>query len=108
MAIFAIPSTQELYIMHLYAGINRGGGDLNCDCSLVVNPDPQVTLTNYVTRHTWSVRKTGTSHTDIPFSVPKVIPGPAIIKVRATSDVNDADIDAGFDGVIAPSQGGNG
>lgn len=65
-----------------------------------MNPEPDVELTNFVTRHTIGLIGGGSSyiqHLYIPY---KQVPGPAIIKVETTSNANDNDVSAGFDAIL--------
>jgi hypothetical protein len=98
MAIYGIPSTQTAYMGRLYANVNRTVTAASAaDISLRVNPEPGVELSNYLTKHTFGLQTDGTSAFSIPYYTPKGIPGPAIIKIQATSGANDMDISAGFD-----------
>ena len=100
MAIYGIPSTQKFYIDRLYANMNKqGGASGQVDVTLLVNPEPDAELTNFINRHTFGLEKTGTTAFFISFTTPKVIDGPAIIKVQVSSATNDMDVSAGFDGV---------
>ncbi|KKK95999.1 hypothetical protein LCGC14_2667190, partial [marine sediment metagenome] len=46
-------------------------------------------LINFLVKHTFGLQTAGTSAFLVPFTTPKVIDGPAIIKVQATSGAND-------------------
>lgn len=101
MAIFAIPSIQKFYIDRFYANMNKAGGaNGQVDVALLVNPEPDAELTNFLTKHTFGLEKVGTTAFLIPFTTPKTIVGPAIIKVQVVSATNDMDVSAGFDGMI--------
>jgi len=101
MAIFAIPSTQTFYIDRFYANMNKAGGASGqIDVALLVNPEPDAELTNFLVKHTFGLEKVGTTAFLIPFTTPKTIDGPAIIKVQVESATNDMDVSAGFDGMI--------
>lgn len=101
MAIYGIPSTQKAYIGRLYANANKAGGAAGLlDVSLLSNPEPQTEITSFLTKHTFGLQSTGTSALTIPYYSPKVIEGPAIIKVQASSNTNDMDVSAGFDLVV--------
>ena len=101
MAIFAIPSIQKFYIDRFYANVNKAGGASGqVDVALLVNPEPDAELTNFLTKHTFGLEKVGTTAFLIPFTTPKTIDGPAIIKVQVASATNDMDVSAGFDGLV--------
>lgn len=98
MAIYGIPSTQTALMHNLYGNVNRAGGASGLlDASLLVNPEPQSELTNFLTKHTFGLQTVGTSSEAVKYKPPKVISGPAIIKVQAVSGTNDMDVSAGFD-----------
>lgn len=102
MAIYGVPSTQTAYLGRLYANTNRSVvAAAAADVTLLVNPEPQTELTNFLVKHTFGLMTTGTSAFLIPYYVPKVIQGPAIIKVQAVSGANDMDVSAGFDLILA-------
>ena len=101
MAIFGIPSTQKFYMDRFYSNMNKSGGAVGqVDVVLLYNPEPDVELTNFVSRHTFGLQKSGTTAFLIPFTTPKILPGPAIIKIQVSSNANDMDVSAGFDGEI--------
>ncbi len=101
MAIYGIPSTQKLYLGRIYANLNKSGGATGgADVSLEVNTEPNAELTNFTVRHTFGIITTGTSALTINYYVPKIIVGPAIVKMQAVSGVSSLDISAGFDGII--------
>jgi len=102
MAVYGIPSIQKLYIGRLYANMNKGTGAAagSIDNALCVNPEPETELTNFVVKHTFGLQLVGVSAFSIPYYVPKIIDGPAIIKVQSVSGGNNIDVSAGFDGVL--------
>ena len=101
MAIYGIPSTQKLFISDIYGIANKAAGAAGLiDMSLLVNPEPDTELTNFVTKHTFGLQTVGTSAYNETFNPQKVISGPAIIKISGTSGTNNMDVDAGFDAFI--------
>ena len=101
MAIYGIPSTQTAYLGRFYSNANKSGGATGLyDASLLVNPEPDSELINFVVKHTFGLQTVGTSAFTIPYYVPKVFAGPAIIKVQVTSGTNEMDVSAGFDLVL--------
>ncbi len=101
MAILGVPSTQKAYMGRFYGNINKAGGVSGLvDVALLVNIDPDVELLNFLVRHTFALEKGGSSAFTIPFYVPKIIDGPAIIKVQVASGTNDMDVSGGFDLVL--------
>lgn len=101
MAVFGVPSVQIAYMGRLYANMEKSGGASGgLDLDICVNPEPDVEETMFLVKHTWSLISTATSSFSVPFWVPKVIEGPALIKVRALSGANDMDVSAGFDLIL--------
>jgi len=102
MAIYGIPSTQKLLIGRLYARILKSGGaSASADMTLLENPIPDSITTAYITRDTFAAVKDGTSAPDPDYYVPKVINGPAIVKIQGIGSAADLDLSAGFDGVLS-------
>ena len=101
MAIYGIPSIQKAFIGRLYGNVNKAGGAAGLiDVSLRVNPEPQDELINFVVKHTFGLQTVGTSALTINYYAPKIVQGPAIIKIQAASGTDNMDISAGFDMVI--------
>ncbi len=101
MAIYGVPSTQTAYMGRFYANFNRSGGvSVSADVSLEINPEPDVELINFVTKHTFALVKDGTSALTILYSNYKIFSGPAIIKVQVIASAADLDISAGFDVIL--------
>lgn len=101
MAIYGIPSIQKLYIGRLYGNVNKSAGATGqIDISLEINPEPDAELLHFGERHTFGISTAGTSALTINYYVPKIIDGPAIIKVQGIASVADLDVSAGFDGVL--------
>lgn len=104
MAIYGIPSTQSMYIGRIYANMNKasGGGASTgyTDAHLCVNPEPDSELSNFLVKHTFGLSLDGTSAFLVPYYVPKIIAGPAIVKIQIASGTNNMDVSAGFDAYI--------
>jgi hypothetical protein len=101
MAVFGVPSTQKLYIFHLYGSVLRSAGASGAvDMSMLVNPEPDTELLNFNTRHTFGLSTTGTSAYSVLYNPPKIVTGPAIVKVQGVGTANDLDVSGGFDGII--------
>ena len=101
MAIYGVPSSQTAYVMSFYTSMNKAGGaSAVADINLLVNPEPDVETTKFLTKHTDGLDSTGTSHFNHLYLLPKKIAGPAIIKMQALSGTNNVDISSGFDMVL--------
>lgn len=101
MAIYGIPSIQSAFMGRLYGNVNKSGGAAGLiDCTLRVNPEPQNELTNFLVKQTFGLQTVGTSALTINYYVPKIIAGPAIIKIQALSGTDNMDLSAGFDMVV--------
>lgn len=102
MAIYGVPSTQTFFMTEFEASIVRdqGGAGLDVQVDVVDNPEPDVELLNFRTRHTNALQLDGGSSVTHPFNPYKSFPGPCIIKLRATASANDAIVSGGFDGFL--------
>lgn len=101
MAIYGIPSVQVAYLNNWYASANKAGGNAGLvDLSLLVNPEPETELLNFLVKHTFGLQTVGSSAFPNAYVPPKIITGPAIIKVQALSGTANMDISAGFDLVL--------
>ena len=101
MAIYGIPSTQKAYMGAWYDSANKAGGATGvADMSWCMNPEPDAELLNFIIKHTSGLQTTGTSARDHPYYVPKLVTGPAIIKMQVLSGTNSMDISAGFDLIL--------
>lgn len=101
MAVYGIPSTQTAYLVQYYAFINRlPGAAADVVYRLLVNPEPDNELTNFVVKHFGGLVSTGSTYCLYPFRPYFKIPGPAIIKIQAMSSVADTDTSAGFDMIL--------
>jgi hypothetical protein len=100
MAILGFPSTQTFYMEQMYAYFNRaGGGTRLVDVSLLFNPEPDVELLNFLTKHTLDLESgaSGVNHNFIP---PKSFQGPGILKIQGNGSAADIDMSGGFDGIL--------
>lgn len=101
MGIYGIPSTQTAYMTKYYASFNKSGGATGAiDFSLLVNPEPDAELTNFIIKHTQGLISSGDSLLPHPFQPYFRIPGPAIIKLQAVGSANDLDLSGGFDLIL--------
>ena len=100
MAIYGIPSTQKLYISALYASANKTGPAGSVDITLLVNPEPNAEITQFLVKHTLGLITVGTSSDSADFYQPKRISGPAIIKVQGNASALNFDVSAGFNAYL--------
>ena len=99
MAIYGIPSTQKIYLLQLgMAVLKRSGLDASMDATLLVKEHADLSTSGFITKE----RLQGA--TDSPvlrvWGVPKLVTGPAIIKVQVNANANDVDVTASFDAVV--------
>lgn len=101
--IRGIPSVQRVFIGRFYGNINKSGGATgSVDFTLLAAFDPENQLQNFSVMHTFGVMTSGTSAITVTYYTPKIVLGPAIIKVQVTSGANDMDVAAGYDMIKAP------
>lgn len=101
MAIFAWPSTQNLYLMNWKAGINKSSAAVShATYQLLYNSEPNTQRSNFI-----EMDLTGRQSTGLNFGIDKFEPylklaGPGIVKIQAISSANDLDSNAAFSGVL--------
>ena len=101
MAIYGIPSVQTAYMNQFYIAAEKAGGATALlNMSLLVNPEPDAELLNFLVKHTMGLMTAGTSGYPHPYDPPKKFEGPAIIKIQVASGTNDMDVSAGFDMIL--------
>jgi hypothetical protein len=101
MAIYGIPNTQTAYMTRVYFNTNKPTASSGaCDCDLVVNPEPETELTNFLVKFAVGLQTTGTTHVEHSYDPYLKIVGPAIIKINALPNTNNFDTAAGFDLIL--------
>lgn len=101
LAIYGIPSIQTLYLTNYDFTIHDTGGTAKAvDVFLVVNENPNVQTTNFITKINGGVNTAGNSHFVKEYNPYLKIPGPAIIKAQGLSSAADTDCSANFDGYL--------
>jgi len=101
MAIYGVPSTQTAYVTQYYASLNKASGAAaTVNNRLLVNPEADTELLNFLVKHTIGTQSTGVSHFAHEFLPPFAVPGPAIIKISGIGSGADLDVGAGFDLVL--------
>jgi len=96
MAIYGVPSIQTAYIFRFYSNVLKAAGTVEVDNILLVNPEPDAELINFITKHTFSNSNVA-MNTQIQLKTAKVFAGPCIIKMAAIPDAGSTDVGAGFD-----------
>jgi hypothetical protein len=100
MAIYGVPSCCRLAIYQLTGSMLRGvGTGVGVDVSLLVNTDPENT-TSYIIKETDALLSAGTSALPRVFTPPKMVDGPAIVKIQCVATTTDVDFSASFDAVL--------
>ncbi len=67
---------------------------------LLVNPEPQTELINFITKHTNGIETAGNNYLPHEFKPYFKIEGPAIIKLQINSGAADLDVSGGFGGIL--------
>lgn len=102
MAIYGVPSVQTAYLAKYYFSFNKAGGATSfIDLSLMVNINPDVELTRFITKHTQGAQSNGSSNTGHEFEPYFKMVGPCIIKIQGIASAADIDGSAGFDMYLA-------
>ncbi len=100
MAIYGIPSTHKLFIPTYYTSLINAGATSEITSTLLINPEPEVELLNFLVKHEVGYRGGGTTHAPHRFLPYKQVNGPAILKIQTLGDTDDMDVTAGFDGIL--------
>ena len=99
MAVYGVPSVQVAIVSQIYSNVLKLSGTVSVDNKLLVNPEPDVELTNFITKHTFTSTNS-IGNVQVNFNSPKVFSGPCIIKMQADVSANNTDIGAGFDAIL--------
>ena len=101
MAIYGIPSTKCIHLTRISASIQKSSGvAVDALVRVLVNPEPDVQLTNFNENDVHGLQSTGVStHTWEYFPYDTIV-GPAIIKMNCISSNADTDMTAGFAGFL--------
>jgi hypothetical protein len=101
MAIYGIPSTQNLYLTGYYGTINKAqGAAASINYSFLVNPSPNTNTVVYLIKNTRGLQSTGKSGDTWPWRPYFKVSGPAIVKVQGLANAADVEASAGFDGYL--------
>jgi len=101
MAIYGVPSGHTLYINDVGGTVNKAGGAAGLvDMDLLVNQEPDVEITTFVSKHPFGLQTVGSSGLIPPFVPPKIIQGPAIVKAQCVSGTNNMDVSGWFNGYV--------
>ncbi len=101
MVIYGFPSNQDVYMTMLCASFRgTAAATESIDINVLFNPEPNVELTNFLTKHTMGLRSAGTSYVAHPFLPYKKFEGPGIIKIQANGSANNLNVSADFDLIL--------
>lgn len=100
MAIYGVPSVQNLLILNYYASVLKTGGAVGVDISVLLNETPATTPTTFIVKHTNSIVSTGAGYMSHQFDFPPVYAGPCIIKIQGNSTVINTTVSGGFTGIL--------
>jgi hypothetical protein len=103
MAIYGLPSIQTAYMTSYYAS-SAETANFVMDLSLLVNRDPVAQLTDFLTKGSMTLSNSGPSYFQHYYNPYFGIPGPAIIKMQATSSFDNTDATGGFDLILTDNE----
>lgn len=97
MAIYGVPSTKVLLLVGLYSTV-LGGSGVDITGRILVNENADQPDSGFIAKSKWAIRRD--NNFLWKYIPPRIFSGPCIVKVQATSDANNADVAAGFDGYL--------
>jgi len=100
MTILGVPSVQTIYIMDFSASLGASGAAKEVEIDLLINPEPDVELLNFILDFHAAIAGAGTSAFTHPFVIPEKHAGPLIIKAMATGDAVNLEVDAEFELIL--------
>ena len=100
MAIYGVPSSQVFIPLNTFGSVEKGGSSFAVIIEAVVNPAPDTSPGLWSVKYSYGMATEGTNYAQTDFMPYAKIPGPAIIKIRAASTVNDSRVHAGFSGYL--------
>lgn len=102
LAVYGIPSNQSLYIQNYEFCLHdiTGGAGAKITGYLLVNENPNVQVTQFLTKSNGGANTLGSSTYNHHYDPLFKIAGPAIIKLQAISSAADMDVSASFDGYL--------
>lgn len=99
-AILAVPSIQKFYLTMMSGSMYDPAGTKNIKLALLVNENPDVQTTNYITKREMLIGETGSSFAQEEFVIPQIITGPCLIKIQGSASTDNTDAAAAFDGYL--------
>jgi hypothetical protein len=83
MAIYGVPSTQTAFVFRFYSNILKTAGTVRVDNLLLMNPEPDAELLNFITKHTFVNSNTIGN-----------------VQIQADVTLNGTDVGSGFDAYL--------
>lgn len=100
MAILGVPTIQKAYITGYYATAIKAASSLNASITLLVNPEPDVELLNFLIKHRDGIETVGSNYIPQVFNPYFKVEGPAIIKIQVNANANNTTVSGGFDLIL--------
>ena len=98
MAILGVGNLQDMHLGRLFASINKTPSTAkSADIELCFNPEPDVQITNFLTKFPFGLSTAGNSSQNIPFWMPLRMKGPGILKMQVETDTDNMDVTGSFD-----------
>lgn len=101
MAIFGVPTSSRLVILHMHMDILGRSAVTAATGSLIVELDPGSGTSGIRVVREWNVQPV--ARYDAEIRPPLCIPGPALVKMQVLSDADGASVTGTFDGIVAES-----
>jgi hypothetical protein len=98
-AIIGWPSGKALAVLKVYGSVIRPAAAVNVEVDMLYAPTPD-TGAWYRQVHHDALVSSGTSSHLHEFGLPKVLPGPGILKLQCIASALDTNVGAGFDAIV--------
>lgn len=100
MAVYGIPSTQNMYVTGFYASIQRVVSSARANIELLWCFDVEAQPTVFQVKHTLGLDQTGAGAIAHLYVPPNRFSGPGILKLQTTTSAADVDVSGGFNLVL--------
>lgn len=100
MAIVGIPSTKILLLSNFHIAILKGSASVGAEMTLKVNESPDVNPNVFLIKGVTGLTSEGSNSFSHLYQPPKVVSGPALVKITAEGSANNIRVSANLGGYL--------